>query len=94
MENLKNKIVSFLLKKYALGYLVKAWSSVKGYKTQIFAALSVLTWIGEVTGHIPKETAGQLYTAFGSGAGFSFIQKLQRYTDQASGIIGEVKKAQ
>jgi len=94
MQTLKEKIVGFLLKKYILGYLVKGWTAAKGYKTQIFMGLSVLTWIGEVTGNIPHDVATQLYAGFGGGAGFSFMQKLQRYQPQVEGLINEVKKGE
>ena len=89
METMKLAIFRLLLKKYALGYLVKGWEKTKGYKTAIFTVLTILTYAGEQFGYVPKELAAQLYTLFGGGAGFSFMQKLQRYQP----YVDEVKKA-
>lgn len=91
METLMKKIAKFLLQKYALGYLVKAWSAVKGYKTQIFTALSVLVYGLQLAGQIPPDLATQLLTVFGSGAGFAFIQKLQRYETDIKEIVDDVR---
>lgn len=94
MENIVKKLVAFLLKKYTLGYLVKGWSKLRGYKTQIFAVLTGLVWVGEVTGQIPKDTASQLYAVFGSGAGFAFMQKLTRYQPEIEDLIKDVKQGE
>lgn len=90
MERLKIKIVELLLKKYALGYLVKGWGYLKGYKTQIFAVLSLLAYGLKVTGQISDDLGDQLIAAFGSGASFAFIQKLQRYEPEIKGLVNEV----
>jgi len=94
MEKLKAAILNFLLKKYALGYLTQGWGKLRGYKTQVFSVLAFLTWVGEVTGQIPKELSGQLYTIFGSGAGFAFLQKLQRVQPQVEALVEEIKKGE
>lgn len=89
MENMKLLVFRFLLKKYALGYLVKGWEKAKGYKTIIFTVLMALTYAGEQFGYLPKDLADKLYVLFSGGTGFSFMQKLQRYQP----YVDEVKNA-
>ena len=92
MENLKLKIIQFLLNKYALGYLVKGWSAIKGYKTQIFGVICVLVYVGETTGQIPHDLAEQLYALFGGLGGMAFMQKLQRYQPVIEQTVNKVKE--
>ena len=80
MNAIKNRIVDILLKKYVLGYLIKGYSSLRGYKTQIFATICVAVYFGELLGKIPHDTAESLYQIFGSLGGMALVQKLQRYS--------------
>ena len=92
METIKLKIIQLLLNRFALGYLVKGWSSIKGYKTQIFAVVCVLVYVAETTGQIQHDLAEQLYTLFGGLGGMSFIQKLQRYQPVIDETVAKIKE--
>lgn len=92
MDKIKNMILSFILKKYALGYLVDAYSKIKGYKTQLFTAICIGVYIGETLGQIPHELAEQLYTLFGGLGGMAFIQKLQRYQPLIDKTVNDVRE--
>lgn len=91
LEKIKNKIILVLLKKYALGYMVDGWEFITGYKTQVFFALTVLTWVAETLGGLPPEVSKHAYELFGSGAAFSFLQKLKRHKKIIQEVGGMVK---
>ena len=92
LENLKLKIIKLILKKYFLGWAIKGYTAVKGYKTQIFVALAILTWIGEMAKVIPQELAKQLYEVFGAGGSITFMQKLSRYQPVIEELVEESNK--
>ena len=88
MEKIKLIVFRILLKKYILGWLVKGWGAIKGYKTQLSVAAFAVVYLLEQTGQIPTELAKQIYPYLEAMAGFSLIQKLQR----AEPYIEEIKK--
>ena len=92
MEKLKMMLLSMILKKYALGYLVKGWSGVKGYKTQILVAIGVGVYAAERFGYVPKEVADQLYPYLFGGGAVTFMQKLQRYEPIVNQTISSVRE--
>ena len=92
MEKLKMMLLSMILKKYALGYLVKGWSGVKGYKTQILAVIGFGVYAVEKLGYIPKEIAEQLYPYLLGGGAITFMQKLQHYEPIVNKTISLVKE--
>ena len=79
MENIKLAIINIVLKKYVLGYLVIAWEKIKGWKTLLFIIWLFFIPFLQTHGWITPEQAKELNAIFGTGAGFSFMQKLQRY---------------
>jgi len=93
MEKLKMMIFNMLLHRYLpVTYLVKAYTGIKGYKTQIFSVICILVYIGEQMGQIPSPLAQQLYGVFGASGVLAFMQKLQRYQpliDQAAAVVKE-----
>ena len=91
-DGIKVRIVSLLLKKYALGYLVQAWEWAKGKKTALCIVGMVLIPFLKAQGIIDDQTAETMNAAFGTGAGFSFMQKLQRYKPLVDGVVTELKK--
>ena len=92
MEKLKLMVASYALKKYALGYLVKGYSSLRGYKTQIAAAVGIAVWLAQITGYVTPEQAQILYGIVGAGGGMALLQKLQRYEPMVEEIAQKVKE--
>lgn len=92
IEKIKLKLIKFVVNKYALGWIISGWELLAGYKSQIFFALSLLTWGGEITGVIDSETALKLYGVFGTGFGQSFMQKLKRYKKYIIPVMEEARE--
>ena len=93
MERFKVMVINMLLKKYAMGFLVKGWDALKGYKTAIFVTIMVVIKLLEMTGQIPADLAQQIYPYLETGAGFSFMQKLARYQPIIDEVVEGVRKA-
>jgi hypothetical protein len=92
MNKIKSWAINFLLKKYALGYLVKGYRAAAGQRTNIAIALGALVWGAQVLGLIPAELADQLYKIIGTIGSITFIEKLKRYQKTAEGLVTVVKE--
>ena len=95
MEKIKNKIIEILLKEYVLGYFIKGWEKVGGYKTQICVVAWVAVFLCEFAGWIEPELAQKVLTGLEVAGGFSLMQKLKRYDvykEQLKSAISEEKK--
>lgn len=78
-----NKIKLFLVKKYLLGYIVKAYSSIKGYKTQVAIGLAVLVWVAARFQYLTPDQEQSLYEMLGGAGTITLLQKLQRWQSDA-----------
>lgn len=92
MEKIKLVVFKFLLHKYALGYVVKLWESIKGYKTQICIGLWVVVFLLEQSGSIDSALSEQIRTGLEVAGGFSLMQKLQRYKPYIDELKGGAQK--
>lgn len=92
MNKIKTWAINFLLKKYALGYLVKGYRAAAGHRTNIAIVLGALVWVGQLFGVITPELADQLYKIIGTIGSITFIEKLKRYQKTAEGLVTAVKE--
>ena len=92
MEKIKTWIMTKIISKYCLGFIVKGYRALEGKKTGIAIALAVLVWVGEVFGFIPKETAASLYAILAPAGGMAFMEKLKRFQKTAEKVAEAVKK--
>src|SRR3990167_471616 len=79
MEFLKTKIVKFLLQKYVLGYMVKGYEKLTGYKTQICAAAWCIVLGAKLMNYIEPQLADQVLHQLEAAFTISALQKLKRY---------------
>lgn len=84
-----DKIKTLIVKKYLLGYLVQGYTQIKGYKTQIIAAIAVIVWAAARFGYVPPDQEKNLYEILGGAGTITLLQKLQRWQN----IADEVGKA-
>jgi len=92
MNKIKDWVVSLLLKKYALGWLVKGYRQVAGWRTAIAAFLAILVFGGQLMGYLPPELADQLYKIISTIGAITFVEKLKRYQKTAEGLVTVVKE--
>ena len=92
MQKIKDMVIGFLAKKYALGWLVKGYALLEGKKTELAIVAVVIIWLGEVFGIVPKEIAANAYAVLGPIAGVTFMDKLRRYQKVAEKVADSVKK--
>lgn len=93
IEKLKGWAINFLLKKYALGYLVKGYEKITGYKTQIATGLWVLIWLAERLGYVDPAFGNQIRTGLEVAGGMAFMQKLKRHQGTVDKVVETVKEA-
>jgi hypothetical protein len=91
MNKIKDWAVNFLLKKYALGYLVKGYRAAAGWRTTLAMVLAAAVWLGQVFGYLTPELADSLYKVIGTIGSITFIEKLKRYQKTAEGLVTVVK---
>jgi hypothetical protein len=91
MNKIKDWAVNFLLKKYALGWLVKGYRTAAGWRTTIAIVLAAAVWVGQLLGYLSPEMADQLYKIIGTIGSITFIEKLKRYQKTAEGLVTVVK---
>lgn len=91
MNKIKDYVVSFLLKKYALGWLVKGYRQAAGWRTTLAMVLGGLVWLGQVFGYLTPEMADSLYKVIATIGSITFIEKLKRYQKTAEGLVTIVK---
>ena len=92
MQKIKDMVVAFFAKKYALGWLVSGYRALEGKKTQLAIVLMAVTWLLEVFGIIPKELAAQIYGVLGPIGGMTFLEKLKRFQGSAERVANSVKR--
>lgn len=92
IEKVKLAILKTILNKYALGYLVKGWAGIKGYKTQIVLAVGIGVKVLKTVGYLPKEVAEPLYPYLLGASAVTLMQKLQRYQPIIDELIQGVRK--
>lgn len=78
-----DKIKLMIVQKYILGYLVKGYSAVKGYKTQIVMVLAILTWAAARFQYITPDQEKNFYEILGGAGTVTILQKLQRWQSMA-----------
>ena len=84
MNKIKGAILSLLVRRYALGALVKLWAALEGNRTQISWGLAVLALLAGFFRFIPMDDAFA-YASLLGGAGVStFLEKLKRHQKFAS----------
>ena len=91
MNKIKDYVVSFLLKKYALGWLVKGYRTAAGWRTTLAMVLGAVVWLGQVFGYLTPEMADSLYKVIATIGSITFIEKLKRYQKTAEGLVTIVK---
>ena len=91
MNKIKEWAFNFLLKKYALGWLVAGWKKASGWRTVIAGVLAVMVFIGQALGYVPEALAEELYKVISSIAAVSFLEKLRKYEKQAAAAAEMVK---
>lgn len=91
MDKIKTWAVNFLLKKYALGYLVKGYRAAAGWRTTVAIVLAAAVFAGQVFGYLSPELADELYKVIGTIGSITFIEKLKRYQKTAEGLVTIVK---
>jgi hypothetical protein len=91
---IKNLLWSLLGKKYLLGGFVSLYRAATGYKTQIVAVLTAVTYALKVFGYIPTELADQLLLLLSGAGGVTLVQKFKRWDDEfkLTERVGELKK--
>ena len=92
MNKIKDWAMNFLLKKYALGYLVKGYRAAAGWRTSIAVVLAAAVWVGQVLGYLTPEMADSLYKVIGTIGSIAFIEKLKRYQKAAEGLVTVVRE--
>ena len=92
MNKIKSWAVNFLLKKYALGWLVKGYRQAAGWRTGIAAVLAILVFLGQMFGYLTPELAESLYKVIATIGSITFIEKLKRYQKTAEGLVTVVKE--
>ena len=92
MEKIKNMVINFLLKKYALGWLVKGYRAASGWRTVAAGVLAAAVFVGQVLGYIPENLADELYKIIGSIATVTFLEKMRKYQKAAESVVGMVKE--
>ena len=91
MNKIKDWVVSLLLKKYALGWLVKGYRTAAGWRTTAAIVLAAIVWLGQLFGYLSPEMADSLYKIIGTIGSITFIEKLKRYQKTAEGLVTVVK---
>ena len=81
-----------LIKKFGMKYLLAGYKALEGKKTVIGMGLAAGVFAAQAFGKIDKETADRLYAGIGVWTGKSFIDKLNRYQDVASGVALSVQQ--
>lgn len=92
IEQIKVKLMKFVVSKYLMGYLVKAWNFLRGYKTQIGIAAAIVVFSLKVAGVIDESVYKNAIEAISVWTGIAFIDKVARYKDSIEGVIEEVRK--
>jgi len=92
IEKIKMMAVNLLLKRYALGYLVKAWNKINGYRTQICFGLMIAVYIAEKFGYIDAQLSANMQTALAGGGTFSFLEKMKKYDGIINSGVKMVKE--
>ena len=78
MERIRLFIFNVLLQKYILGWAVKGYKGLSGYKTQVCMGLYAAVWVAAHMGYIEPELANQVELGLQVAGGFSFAEKLAR----------------
>lgn len=86
-----DKIKTFVVKKYLLGYIAGAYKAVNGKKTQIVLVLAGLAWGAARLGYLTPEQENQLYTILGGAGSITFLSKLEKWKVMADEIGKEIQ---
>src|SRR3990167_5685930 len=92
MGKLKLMVFNLLLKKYLLGYLVKGYDKLTGWKTQLCAVAGLAVWLAETFGGMDHALAEQLYIFFGGSAAVTLADKFKRYQSLIEQGVNAVKE--
>lgn len=87
MERIKLAIVKFLVKKYALGYILLAYKKCYGYKTQIITVLMVATYVAKEFFGLDPKLADQLYLWLGGSVTITGLEKFKKYFNMFSDLM-------
>jgi len=86
LKKLKDVILGFALKKWALGYLVQAYEWSEGYKTQASIAAMVAITIFYLLGWMDEGKWSEAMAFLSGLGGLSFAEKLKRQKNLLSAI--------
>lgn len=90
IDKIKGWVMTVLVKKYALGWLVDLFKKAQGYKTQISALGCIATYIMTLFG-LDDKVAEALYAFFGGTGAFSGLDKMLRYKEDAKSVVDEAR---
>ena len=92
MNKIREWVLNFLVKKYALGYLVKGYRAAEGWKTYLAMAACVIVFTANVFGYIPDGLADSLYSVIGTFGVTAFIEKLKRFQKTAESVATTIRE--
>jgi hypothetical protein len=92
MNKIKDWVVGLLVKKYALGWLVKSYRAASGWRTGIAIGLSLIVFAAQAFGYIPESLANEIYKVLGSAGAVTFLEKLRKYQKVAEKAAGAIKE--
>ena len=93
MEKIKMFVFNILLQKYVLGWAVKGYKGLSGYKTQVCMGLYAAVWLASKLGYIEDGLANQVELGLQVAGGFSFAEKLAKIDPYVNKGIDAVKDA-
>lgn len=93
LDNIKEWVMGLLLKKYALGLVVKAWDFADGYRTQISMASAIAALVSGHLGYMPMDKANEMALTLGGTAMATFLEKLRKYDGLIVKVSDLVKEA-
>jgi len=92
VEKAKAVVMKFLLNKFVLGWLVKMFQKLTGWRTETSAIVVAALTVAYVMGFVPEDVYQPVVAAVGGFGGFAFLDKLLGYKDIFDKVADEIKK--
>lgn len=86
-------VIKFMVKKYAMGWLIDLWKTLDGKRTQTSALLAGLVLSAGFMGLIEMERAWDLAAAVGGAGAFAFLEKLRRHKSVIEELSSDLRQA-
>jgi hypothetical protein len=79
LDKVKEYLMAVLLKRYALGVVVKGWDLADGYRTQISMASAIAVLVAGYLGYMPIDKAHESALLLGGSSIATFLEKLRKH---------------